>query len=327
MRAMVLRVLRQPLELEERPDPAPGPGEVRIRIEACAVCRTDLHLVDGALPSTRLPVVPGHEIVGIVECRGPGPGSLPVGTRVGVPWVARTCGQCAYCRVGRENLCDKPLFTGFGRDGGFASHVVANTSACLPVDLPLPPHQIAPLLCGGIIGWRTLRMAGDAKRLGIYGFGSAAHIVAQVAVHEGREIYAFTRSGDLQAQASARETGAVWAGSSEDAPPVPLDAALIFAPEGSLVPRALAAVRKGGRVVCGGIHMSDIPEFPYRLLWEERVLMSVANLTRADAAGLLHFAAQVPLRMKTTLYPLERANDALHDLRDGRLQGTAVLVP
>ncbi|MBW8832494.1 MAG: zinc-dependent alcohol dehydrogenase family protein [Burkholderiales bacterium] len=328
MRAMVLHSPGQPLCLEERPDPDPGPGEVRLRVEACAVCRTDLHVVDGELPLPRLPIVPGHEIVGVVDRVGAGVDILHAGQRVGVPWLAHTCGHCGYCRLGRENLCDEPLFTGHGRDGGFATHVVADAAFCLPLDLPLDAVHVAPLLCAGLIGWRSLRMAGDeALNLGLYGFGAAAHLIAQVARHQGRRVYAFTRSGDEASQSFARSLGAVWAGGSEDPPPDQLDAAIIFAPVGALVPSALKAVRKGGRVVCGGIHMSDIPSFAYRLLWEERQLLSVANLTRADAAEFLRFAGHVPLHVETTTYQLDRANEALADLRAGRLQGAAVLVP
>jgi propanol-preferring alcohol dehydrogenase len=328
MHAMVLDAPGQALRLEERADPQPATGEVRLRVQACAVCRTDLHVVDGELPLPRLPIVPGHEIVGIVDALGDGVDTLHIGQRVGVPWLAHTCGHCAYCRLGRENLCDTPLFTGHGRDGGFATHVVAEAAFCLPLDLPGDPVQLAPLLCAGLIGWRALRMAGDAATsLGLYGFGAAAHLIAQVARHQGRRVYAFTRQGDAQAQSFARSLGAAWAGSAEEPPPEPLDAAIIFAPVGALVPLALRAVRKGGRVVCGGIHMSDIPSFAYRLLWEERELVSVANLTRADAAEFLRFAATAPLQVRTTTYPLARANDALADLRSGRLQGAAVLVP
>jgi len=328
MRAMVLCAPREALRLEERPDPEPGLGELRLRVEACAVCRTDLHVVDGELPLPRLPIVPGHEIVGIVDRIGAGVPGVRLGDRLGVPWLAHTCGHCAYCRLGRENLCDAPLFTGHGRDGGFATHVLAEAAFCLPLALPQDPVHTAPLLCAGLIGWRSLRMAGDdALDLGLYGFGAAAHLIAQVAQHQGRRVHAFTRPGDLQAQSFARSLGAAWAGGSDERPPLPLDAAIIFAPVGSLVPLALQAVRKGGRVVCGGIHMSDIPSFAYRLLWEERELLSVANLTRADAAEFLRFAAEVPLRADTTTYPLERANEALADLRAGRLQGAAVLVP
>ena len=316
------------LRLEQRPDPEPGPNEVRLRVEACAVCRTDLHIVDGELPLPQLPIVPGHEIVGTVDALGADVGSLRTGQRVGVPWLGHTCGHCAYCTRGRENLCDAPVFTGHGRDGGFASHVLAEAAFCLPLDLPQDAVHTAPLLCAGLIGWRSLRLAGDdAFKLGLYGFGAAAHLVAQVARHQGRQVYAFTRPGDAEARSFALSLGVAWAGGSDEPPPEPLDAAIIFAPVGALVPLALRAVRKGGRVVCGGIHMSDIPSFAYRLLWEERQLLSVANLTRADAAEFLAFARRVPLRVQTTTYPLERANDALADLRAGRLQGAAVLVP
>ncbi|HYS12956.1 MAG TPA: zinc-dependent alcohol dehydrogenase family protein [Burkholderiaceae bacterium] len=329
MRAMVLDAPRRPLRLDQRPDPQPGAGEVRVRVEACAVCRTDLHIVDGELDLPRLPLVPGHEIIGVVEAAGPGVrAGVEVGKRVGIPWLGHTCGRCAYCQSGRENLCDTPVFTGHGRDGGFASHVVADAAYCLPLDLPGDPVHLAPLMCAGLIGWRTLRMAGDAAHeLGLYGFGAAAHLIAQVAIHQGRRVYAFTRPGDTAGQAFARTLGAVWAGDSDQVPPVELDAAIIFAPVGALVPVALRATRKGGRVVCGGIHMSDIPQFPYRLLWEERQLVSVANLTRGDATDFLRVAAGVALDVRTTRYPLERANEALDDLRRGRIEGAAVLVP
>ena len=328
MQAMALHAPGQPLRLEHRADPLPAAGELVLRVEACAVCRTDLHIVDGELPLPRLPIVPGHEIVGRVERVGTGVDAALVGHRMGVPWLGHACGHCDYCRMARENLCDTPVFTGHGRDGGYATHVVAEAGFCIPLELPLDPVQLAPLLCAGLIGWRSLRLAGDeAHRLGLYGFGAAAHLVAQAARELGREVYAFTRAGDAAGQAFARELGATWAGGSDERPPVALDAAIIFAPVGALVPLALAAVRKGGRVVCGGIHMSDIPAFPYRLLWEERELCSVANLTRADAAEFFAFAAKAPLRVETVTYPLERANAALDDLRGGRVQGAAVLVP
>lgn len=328
MHAMVLHAPGQALTLEARPDPEPGPGELRLRVEACAVCRTDLHVVYGELPLPQLPLVPGHEIVGIVDRLGSNVHGWRVGERAGVPWLAHTCGHCSYCRLGRENLCDTPLFTGHGRDGGFATHVVADAAYCLPLTLPGSPVQMAPLLCAGLIGWRSLRMAGDeAVNLGLYGFGAAAHLIAQVARIQGRRVFAFTRAHDREAQSFARSLGAVWAGGSEESPPEQLDAAIIFAPVGGLVPLALRAVRKGGRVVCGGIHMSDIPSFAYRLLWEERQLVSVANLTRADDREFLAFAAGASLRVDTVTYPLTRANDALSDLRDGRIQGAAVLVP
>lgn len=328
MQAMTLHAPGQALRLEQRPDPEPAAGEVRLRVQACAVCRTDLHIVDGELPPPHWPIVPGHEIVGVVDRIGAGVAGLHLGQRVGVPWLAHTCGHCSPCRLGSENLCDEPVFTGHGRDGGFATHVVAEAAYCLPLDLPQDAGHIAPLLCAGLIGWRALRMAGEGSTaLGLYGFGAAAHLIAQVAVHQGRRVYAFTRTGDLAAQSFARRLGAVWAGDSQQPPPEPLDAAIIFAPVGALVPLALQAVRKGGRVVCGGIHMSDIPSFPYRLLWQERQLLSVANLTRADGTEFLRVAAQVPLQVEITPYPLARANEALDDLRAGRLQGAAVLLP
>lgn len=329
MHAMVLLEPGRPLQLQQRPDPLPGPGQVRLRVEACAVCRTDLHVVDGDLPAGPRPIVPGHEIVGRIDQLGPGVTGLQLGQRVGVAWLGRTCGHCRYCETGHENLCDTPQFTGYTRDGGFATHVVAEAAFCLP--LPGSLHdaaQVAPLLCAGLIGWRSLRMAGDdVRELGLYGFGAAAHLIAQVARHQGRHVHAFTRPGDLQAQAFARRLGAVWAGGSDETPPVPLDAAILFAPVGGLVPQALQAVRKGGRVVCAGIHMSDIPSFPYRLLWEERQLVSVANLTRRDGRDFLLLAAGLPLQVEVTRYPLEGANEALDDLRQGRLVGAAVLVP
>ncbi len=329
MRAMVLHAPGRPLLLEQRPLPEPGPGELRLAVQACAVCRTDLHVVDGELPQRRLPIVPGHEIVGVVEALGAGVTGWRLGDRAGVPWLGHACGACRYCREGRENLCDVPGFTGYTRDGGFASHVVAEAAFCLPLQPggPADAATLAPLLCAGLIGWRALRAAGDARELGLYGFGAAAHLVAQVASREGRRVYALTRPGDAAAQDFARELGAVWAGGSDLPPPVPLDAAIVFAPVGALVPQALAAVRKGGRVVCGGIHMSDIPAFPYRLLWEERELVSVANLTRADGRDFLAAVAGRPLRVDIRRYPLEQANQALDDLRAGHLKGAAVLIP
>jgi alcohol dehydrogenase, propanol-preferring len=329
MRAMVLHAPREPLRLELRPVPQPGPGELRVRVEACAVCRTDLHIVDGELPLPRLPVIPGHEIVGVVEAVGATPGTFPaIGSRVGIPWLGHTCGHCAFCLHGRENLCDTPVFTGHGRDGGFATQVVADAAYCFALDPHPDPVALAPLMCAGLIGWRAYRMAGaDAQELGLYGFGAAAHLIAQVAIQQGRHIHAFTRPGDRAGQAFARSIGATWAGGSDEAPPVALDAAILFAPVGALVPAALRATRKGGRVVCGGIHMSDIPQFPYRLLWEERQVISVANLTRADATEFLQVAAGLRLDVRTTRYRLERANEALRDLREGRIEGAAVLVP
>jgi alcohol dehydrogenase, propanol-preferring len=327
MHAMVLERPRAPLVMRERPAPAPGAGEVLIEIAACGVCRTDLHVVDGELPDPALPLVPGHEIVGQVAALGAGVTGLAVGERVGVPWLGFTCGVCPYCRAERENLCDNPRFTGYTRDGGYATQTVADARFCFPLPAAADPVALAPLLCAGLIGWRSYRVAGPGETLGIYGFGAAAHILAQVAVWQGRRVFAFTRTGDAAAQAFARRLGAVWAGGSDLAPPEPLDAAIIFAPVGALVPAALAAVKKGGRVVAGGIHMSDIPRFPYSLLWEERELVSVANLTRADAHEFLAIAPQAGVKTATVPYPLAQANEALADLREGRLQGAAVLVP
>ncbi|HEY6982479.1 zinc-dependent alcohol dehydrogenase family protein [Reyranella sp.] len=327
MKAMVLTAIGKPLELRQRADPVPAAGEIRVRVEACAVCRTDLHVVDGELADPRVPIVPGHEIVGIVESVGEGEARHRPGTRVGIPWLGHTCGCCGYCRAGQENLCDRPVFTGYTRDGGFASHVVADAAYAFALDGFSDPVAAAPLMCAGLIGWRSLRIAGEGRRIGLYGFGAAAHIVAQVCRWQGREVYAFTRPGDKAAQDHARGLGALWAGGSDQKPPDLLDCAIIFAPVGALAPAALAAVRKGGRVVCGGIHMSDIPSMPYRLLWEERQLVSVANLTRHDAVEFLELAPRAGVETTTTVYPLERANEALDDLRAGRLQGAAVLVP
>ncbi|HEX3441567.1 MAG TPA: zinc-dependent alcohol dehydrogenase family protein [Pseudolabrys sp.] len=327
MRAMVLDRPKTPLVLRERPVPAAAAGELLIAVSACGVCRTDLHVVDGELEHPKLPIVPGHEIVGRVAGIGAGVDGVSLGERVGVPWLGATCGVCPYCREGAENLCDAPLFTGYTRDGGFATHTVADARYCFPLGETGDDGEIAPWLCAGLIGWRSYRMAGEGKTLGLYGFGAAAHILAQVAAWQGRRVFAFTRKGDTAAQDFARSLGAVWAGASEDAPPEPLDAAIIFAPVGALVPLALRAVKKGGRVVCGGIHMSDIPNFPYALLWEERHVMSVANLTRNDAREFLDVAPKAGIRCEVTRYALERANDALSDLRDGRLQGAAVLMP
>ena len=327
MGAMVLRRTGATLAWEERPLPRPGPGEVLVSVEACAVCRTDLHVVDGELPGGRLPVIPGHEIVGRIAAHGPGVTAPGIGARVGIPWLGHTCGHCAYCAGGHENLCDAPQFTGFTRDGGFATHVVADAAYAFALDGVDDPVAAAPLLCAGLIGWRALKMAGDGQRIGLYGFGAAAHRLAQVLRWQGREVFAFTRPGDGAAQALALRLGAVWAGASGEPPPAALDAAILFAPVGALVPLALGALRKGGRVICGGIHMSDIPAFPYRLLWEERQILSVANLTRADAAEFLALAPRAGVRAETTAYPLARANAALDDLRHGRFQGAAVLVP
>jgi len=315
------------LVVRERPVPAPGVNEILVEVAACGVCRTDLHVMDGELPHPKLPIVPGHEIVGRVAAIGASVAGFTVGQQVGVPWLGHTCGVCAFCQSGRENLCDAPLFTGYTRDGGYATHAVADASFCFPLPEEGDAAAMAPLLCAGLIGWRSYRMAGEATALGLYGFGAAAHIIAQVAVWQGRRVHAFTRSSDTDAQAFARSLGAVWAGSSDEMPPEPLDAAIIFAPVGALVPAALKAVKKGGRVVCAGIHMSDIPSFPYRLLWEERQVVSVANLTRQDVREFFAVAPQAGIATKVTRYPLERANEALGDLRAGRLQGAAVLVP
>lgn len=327
MRAMVLRRPGDGLVLEQRDRPRPGPGEVLVRVHACGVCRTDLHVVDGDLTDPRLPIVPGHEVVGTVAELGEGVERLTAGQRVGIPWLGYTCGDCGFCRAAKENLCDSARFTGYQIDGGYADYTVADQRYCFALSSDLSDAETAPLLCAGLIGYRSLRMAGDAKRLGIYGFGAAAHIVAQVACHEGRQVFAFTRAGDKAAQDFAQSLGAVWAGASEDAPPEPLDAAIIFAPVGSLVPAALRAVTKGGTVVCAGIHMSDIPSFPYDILWGERTVRSVANLTRRDGEEFLALAPKVPVRTEISRYPLESANDALADLREGRLQGAAVLIP
>jgi propanol-preferring alcohol dehydrogenase len=328
MKAMVLDKPGKPLELVERADPRPGPGEILVGITACGVCRTDLHLVDGELPDPSLPIVPGHEIVGTVLETGEGVDGFTTGERVGIPWLGHTCGQCRYCMADAENLCDEARFTGYQIDGGFADMTVADARYCFPILGPYSDGEAAPLLCAGLIGYRSLRMTGDdAEHLGIYGFGAAAHIVAQVARHRGQAVYAFTRPGDKSAQDFALSLGAAWAGPSDAAPPAELDAAIIFAPVGSLVPAALRAVRKGGVVVCGGIHMSDIPSFPYEILWGERVIRSVANLTRRDATEFLELAPKIPVRTSIETLPLEQANEALEKLRSGRLTGAAVLIP
>jgi len=335
MLAMVLRSLRTPLEPTELPDRRPGPGEIRVKVGACGVCRTDLHVVDGDLPDPILPIIPGHEIVGRIDRLGPGleaATGLRVGERVGIPWLGHTCGVCPFCRMQRENLCDRPLFTGFTRDGGFATAVIADARFAFPRGETGPglwadDAAIAPLLCAGLIGWRSLAIAGEGETLGLYGFGAAAHIVAQVAQRQGRSVYAFTKPGDHETQTFARSLGAVWAGGSDAAPPRPLDAAIIFATVGDLVPLALRAVRKGGRVVCAGIYMSDIPSFAYDLLWEERQLLSVANLTRQDGLDFLRLAPGFGIVTSVTRYPLLKANEALSDLRHGRFEGAAVLVP
>jgi propanol-preferring alcohol dehydrogenase len=324
---MVLNQIHAPLEWTELPDRQPGPGEIRVRVLACGVCRTDLHVVDGELPHPQTPIIPGHEIVGRIDVLGPGVTGLSLGERVGIPWLGHTCGVCPYCRAQRENLCDAPLFTGYTRDGGFATAAIADARFAFPLGEAGEDVALAPLLCAGLIGWRALGLAGEGKRLGLYGFGAAAHILVQVARWQGREVYAFTRPGDKKTQAFALSLGSVWAGGSDEAPPTGLDAAIIFAPVGSLVPPALRAVRKGGRVVCAGIHMSDIPSFPYDILWEERQLVSVANLTRQDGLDFLKLAPQIGIVTTRTVYPLEQANQALADLRAGRFEGAAVLVP
>ncbi|MDO9707267.1 zinc-dependent alcohol dehydrogenase family protein [Paracraurococcus lichenis] len=326
MRAMRLHAPGR-LVAEAVPDPRPGPGQVLIRVAACAVCRTDLHVVDGELPAPKPCVVPGHEIVGRVVEAGPGAERFAPGQRVGVPWLGHVCGSCRFCRSGRENLCGQARFTGYQIDGGYAEYAVADARFCLPVPEGYADAEAAPLLCAGLIGHRALRMAGDARRLGLYGFGAAAHIVAQVARHEGREVFAFTRDGDRAAQDFARGLGAVWAGGSEEAPPEPLDAAIIFAPIGALVPAALRAVDRGGTVVCAGIHMSDIPAFPYAILWEERSLRSVANLTRADGEAFMALAPRVPVRTEVEVLPLDQAVQALDRLRAGQVTGALVLAP
>jgi len=327
VQAMVLNRLRTPLEWTVLPDRLPGPGQIRIEVAACGVCRTDLHVVDGELPDPVVPIIPGHEIVGRIDAIGPDVEGLTMGERVGVPWLGHTCGVCPYCRMQRENLCDHPVFTGYTRDGGFATATIADARFAFPLGEVGSDVSLAPLLCAGLIGWRSLTIAGDGKSLGLYGFGAAAHIIAQVARRQGRSVFAFTRPGDAVTQAFARTLGAAWAGGSNEAPPEQLDAAIIFATVGELVPRALKAVRKGGRVVCAGIHMSDIPSFPYALLWEERQLLSVANLTRQDGVDFLRQASQMGIVTHSTIYPLRNANEALADLRAGRFDGAAVLVP
>jgi propanol-preferring alcohol dehydrogenase len=327
MRALRIARAGAPLALERIARPEPGPGELRLRVLACGVCRTDLHLLDGELPGAAEPIVPGHQIVGRVDAVGSGVREFAPGDRVGVPWLGRTCGVCRFCASDRENLCDAAVFTGFARDGGFAEYAVADARFCVPIPHALDDVAAAPLLCAGAIGYRCLRMAGDAATLGLYGFGAAAHLAIQVARHEGRRVFAFTRRGDLDAQRFARELGAEWAGASDEEPPEPLEAAILFAPVGALVPAALRAVDKGGVVICGGIHMSEIPAFDYRILWEERVLRSVANLTRRDAREFLALAAEIPVRTHTEVFALEDGARALARLRAGELRGSAVLVP
>ncbi len=327
MHAMVLDKLHAPLRWTELPDRTPGPGQIRVRVTACGVCRTDLHVVDGELPHPVTPIIPGHEIVGRIDRLGEGVEGLRIGERVGIPWLGHTCGHCRYCRDDRENLCDDPIFTGYTRDGGYATETIADARFAFPLGETGDDVALAPLLCAGLIGWRSLRLAGDGLKLGLYGFGASAHILAQVARWQGRDVFAFTSPGDLPTQAFARELGAAWAGGSDEAPPEELDAAIIFAPVGALIPLALKAVRKGGRVVSAGIHMSDIPSFPYRLLWEERQVLSVANLTRQDGLEFLRLVPEIGIRTRTTTYPLADANRALDDLRAGRFDGAAVLVP
>ena len=326
MKAMILERQGQPLQAAEIPDPSPGPRQLLLRVRTCGVCRTDLHVVDGDLSEPKLPVVPGHQIVGIVEALGEETVGFSVGDRIGVPWLGGSCGQCSYCRSGQENLCEHARYTGYQIDGGFAELCVADQRFCFPIPEEYPDLQAAPLLCAGLIGYRALRMAGAARRLGFYGFGAAAHILIQVALYQKREVFAFTREGDEKAQEFARRLGAAWAGSSDEAPPELLDAAIIFAPVGELVPAALRAVVRGGTVVCAGIHMSDIPSFPYSILWEERVLRSVANLTRQDGEEFMALAPKVPVETEVHAYDLDRANEALEDLRNGRFTGAAVVV-
>ena len=327
MRAMVLEKPGQPLQLVQRPIPRPKAGQVLLKVKACGVCRTDLHVADGDLPMTRLPIIPGHEVVGEVVALGEGVNQFHAGQRIGVPWLGHTCGHCRYCDMGRENLCNHPEFTGCTIDGGYAEYTVADAKYCFPLPDNYDDLHAAPLLCAGLIGYRSYAMAGDAQKIGLYGFGAAAHIIAQVAVHQGREIYAFTRPGDEEAKTFACGLGAVWAGDSDHLPPEELDAAILYAPVGSLIPAALRAVRKGGQVICAGIHMSDIPSFPYSILWGERSICSVANLTRRDGEAFLEIAGQMQIQTEVHPYPLEQANQALEDLRLGRFQGAAVLVP
>ncbi len=322
---MVLERAGEPLVLRELPEPQPGPGQVSISVAACGVCRTDLHILDGELSEPKLPLVPGHQIVGTVTGAGEGAARFEPGQRIGVPWLGWTDGTCRYCRGGRENLCEQARFTGYDLDGGYAERVLADERFCFPLPESYSDEQVAPLLCAGLIGYRALRLLGEAERVGFYGFGASAHILCQVAAHQGRRVFAFTREGDEETQAFARELGAVWAGSSAEAPPEELDGAIVFAPVGALMPAALRVSARGARVISAGIHMSEIPAFPYEILWEERTLGSVANLTRADGEELLALAPQVPVRTEVTTYPLERANEALEDLRAGRFRGAAVL--
>jgi len=327
MRAMVLSTRGARLQMQERDDPLPDVGQIRVKVSACGVCRTDLHVLDGELPDIKYPIVPGHEIIGRVDLVGAGVTAHRLGDRVGIPWLGSTCGACRFCREGMENLCDRPTFTGYTRDGGFATHTIGDARFAFALGESGDDVAMAPLLCAGLIGWRSLVMTGDAPRLGIYGFGAAGHIIAQVAIWQGRSVHAFTRAGDTEAQDFARSLGAVWAGASGALPDAPLDAAIIYAPAGELVPMALRAVRKGGRVVCAGIHMSDIPSFPYDLLWGERKLLSVANLTRQDGLDFFAIAEKAGIHTKTTAFPLAEANQVLARLRHGELLGAAVLQP
>jgi len=327
MHAMILKKLKTPLEWVELPDPEPGVGEIRVKISACGVCRTDLHVVDGELPNPMIPIIPGHEIVGRIDAIGTGVEALKIGERVGIPWLGHTDGDCPYCIRHQENLCDHPLFTGYTRNGGFATAAIADARFAFPLGESGSDVELAPLLCAGLIGWRSLAIAGEGKKLGLYGFGAAAHIVAQIANWQGKSVFAFTRPGDVATQTFARSLGAVWAGGSDEIPPQLLDAAIIYATVGDLIPLALQTVHKGGRVVCAGIHMSDIPSFAYELLWEERQLVSVANLTRQDGIDFLGLVPKIGIVTKTTSYPLRKANEALADLRAGRFEGAAVLIP
>ena len=327
MHAMILKKLKTPLEWVELPDPEPGVGEIRVKVSACGVCRTDLHVVDGELPNPMIPIIPGHEIVGRIDAIGAGVEALKIGERVGIPWLGHTDGDCPYCIRHQENLCDHPLFTGYTRNGGFATAAIADARFAFPLGESGSDVELAPLLCAGLIGWRSLAIAGEGKKLGLYGFGAAAHIVAQIANWQGKSVFAFTRPGDVATQTFARSLGAVWAGGSDEIPPQLLDAAIIYATVGDLIPLALQTVHKGGRVVCAGIHMSDIPSFAYELLWEERQLVSVANLTRQDGIDFLGLVPKIGIVTKTTSYPLRKANEALADLRAGRFEGAAVLIP
>lgn len=325
MRAMVLEKIKTPLQLKELPIPEPGRGQILVKVLACGVCRTDLHIIDGELTDPHLPLIPGHQIVGVVEKLGPNSNRFKIGDRIGIPWLGGSCQHCKFCLEGQENLCDSATYTGYQVNGGYADYCVANVQFCFKLPEEYSPLEAAPLLCAGLIGFRAYRMAGNAKRIGFFGFGSAAHILVQIACYEGREIYAYTRKGDSITQAFARSLGAVWTGSSQEKAPVLLDAAILFAPDGALVPTALEAVDKGGSVICAGIHMSDIPSFPYSILWGERILRSVANLTRQDGEQLLEIAPKVPVKTQITVFPLSQLNEALDKFRKGQIKGTAVI--